>query len=440
MKFSSLGLSEPLVRAVADLDYVEPTPVQPRPSPRFCEEATCGPRRETGSGKTAAFVLPILRCSLTRTLAKPLRSGRRSALRPGPDAGPRAHPGAHARARRADRRGDRELRPRICAEPPKTCVAVGGVSINPQMMALRGGADIVVATPGRLLDLVEHNALRSPPSRRSCSTRPIGCSRSASPTSSRACSRCCPRAGRTCCSPPRSRRRCRRSPSSLLHEPVADRRRRGRDAATHAAHRAARHRGRRREAHDAAAPPARRRMRGRTSLVFVASRYAAEHVATKLAARAASPRRRCTASSARARARRRSRTSRPKRVQVLVATDVAARGIDIARAARRRELRPAALARRLPAPHRPHRPRGRDAAWRSASSAPTPRRTSGSSRSAIVSRSSASGSPASSRPRLAAAGTRSARRRQGQAQEQEGQAARSRRARESRERREQTRA
>ena len=38
----------------------------------------------------------------------------------------------------------------------------GGVSVNPQMMALRGGADIVVATPGRLLDLVEHNALKLP--------------------------------------------------------------------------------------------------------------------------------------------------------------------------------------------------------------------------------------------------------------------------------------
>jgi superfamily II DNA/RNA helicase len=45
-------------------------------------------------------------------------------------------------------------------DPPKTCLAIGGVSINPQMMSLRGGADIVVATPGRLLDLLDHNALR----------------------------------------------------------------------------------------------------------------------------------------------------------------------------------------------------------------------------------------------------------------------------------------
>jgi ATP-dependent RNA helicase RhlE len=49
---------------------------------------------------------------------------------------------------------------RYMPRPTKTIIVFGGVSINPQMMALRGGADIVVATPGRLLDLVDHNALR----------------------------------------------------------------------------------------------------------------------------------------------------------------------------------------------------------------------------------------------------------------------------------------
>src|SRR5690606_11508333 len=47
-----------------------------------------------------------------------------------------------------------------CAHPPRVAVLYGGVSVNPQMMGLRGGADVVVATPGRLLDLMERNALR----------------------------------------------------------------------------------------------------------------------------------------------------------------------------------------------------------------------------------------------------------------------------------------
>ena len=49
---------------------------------------------------------------------------------------------------------------RYMPEPIKISVAFGGVSINPQMMALRGGTDILVATPGRLLDLLDHNALQ----------------------------------------------------------------------------------------------------------------------------------------------------------------------------------------------------------------------------------------------------------------------------------------
>jgi ATP-dependent RNA helicase RhlE len=62
--------------------------------------------------------------------------------------------------------------------PPKTVVAVGGLSINPQMLALRGGADIVVATPGRLLDLVDNNALSLAGCRSWCWTKQSDCFRS----------------------------------------------------------------------------------------------------------------------------------------------------------------------------------------------------------------------------------------------------------------------
>jgi superfamily II DNA/RNA helicase len=97
----------------------------------------------TGSGKTAAFVLPVL-----EALAHAPR-GR----------------GLHALVLVPTRELAAQVADVVAAlgghlqPPPKTVVAVGGVSINPQMMKLRGGADVVVATPGRLLDLVDKNAL-----------------------------------------------------------------------------------------------------------------------------------------------------------------------------------------------------------------------------------------------------------------------------------------
>ncbi|HSO32688.1 MAG TPA: DEAD/DEAH box helicase [Labilithrix sp.] len=148
MTFASLGLSEPLVRAVAELAYLAPTPIQRAAVPAVLDGRDLWASAQTGSGKTVAFVLPILE--------RLLRGERRGA-------GPRP-------VRALVLVPTRELAAQIaevfaaCARhlpsAPKTCLAVGGVSINPQMMALRGGADIVVATPGRLLDLVSQNALR----------------------------------------------------------------------------------------------------------------------------------------------------------------------------------------------------------------------------------------------------------------------------------------
>ncbi len=147
--FASLGLSAALVRAVEELGYAEPTPIQSEAIPAILAGRDIRASAQTGSGKTAAFVLPIL-----HMLAEP-------------------HGAARARSRSVRALvlvPTRELAAQIsdviaaCARAlpnaPKTCLAVGGVSINPQMMALRGGADIVVATPGRLLDLVRQNALR----------------------------------------------------------------------------------------------------------------------------------------------------------------------------------------------------------------------------------------------------------------------------------------
>jgi superfamily II DNA/RNA helicase len=102
---------------------------------------------KTGSGKTAAFVLPLL-----QTLGARGRLSRH----PTPVHGLLLVPTRELALQIA------EVIARLGSHlpsPPKTVVAVGGVSINPQMLDLRGGADIVVATPGRLLDLVDHNAL-----------------------------------------------------------------------------------------------------------------------------------------------------------------------------------------------------------------------------------------------------------------------------------------
>jgi ATP-dependent RNA helicase RhlE len=100
---------------------------------------------QTGSGKTAAFALPILQLLTAgqRTRGRFVR-----ALIVVPTRELAAQIGASFRDYA-----------RHLPEPVKTLVVYGGVSINPQMMALGGGADVIVATPGRLLDLIDHNAV-----------------------------------------------------------------------------------------------------------------------------------------------------------------------------------------------------------------------------------------------------------------------------------------
>ena len=145
MPFSSLGLSPALVRAVTKAGHAFPTPVQSAAIPVVLGGGDVWASAQTGSGKTAAFVLPLLErlARAERETPRPVRVLVRVPTRE------RA-----AQIDEAFARYGSELPARL-----KTCAVVGGVSENPQMMALRGGADIVVATPGRLLDLVEKNAL-----------------------------------------------------------------------------------------------------------------------------------------------------------------------------------------------------------------------------------------------------------------------------------------
>jgi ATP-dependent RNA helicase RhlE len=145
MTFSSLALSEPLLRAVTELGYDEPTPVQRAAIPAVLRGEDVWASARTGSGKTAAFLLPILeRLSASRGAS---RTGVRAlVLVPTRELA--------AQIAEAARRYGLHL-----PAPPRTRIVVGGVSSNSQRIALRGGADLVVATPGRLLDLVESNAL-----------------------------------------------------------------------------------------------------------------------------------------------------------------------------------------------------------------------------------------------------------------------------------------
>ena len=159
MPFSSTGLRPELLTAMAGKGYGQPTAVQEQAIPAVLQGRdvlACAP---TGSGKTAAFALPLL-----QTLLAPAehQDHRISASSPRSPRSPRL-------PRVLVLVPTRELAIQVGAtffdvanrlpQALKVTVLFGGVSINPQMMGLRGGTDVVVATPGRLLDLTDRNAL-----------------------------------------------------------------------------------------------------------------------------------------------------------------------------------------------------------------------------------------------------------------------------------------
>jgi superfamily II DNA/RNA helicase len=148
MSFSFLGLSPTLLRALADQGFETPTPVQAQAIALVLAGRDVLVSAETGSGKTLAFCLPVLQALAENQLPPAGRQRRVRALILVPTRELAVQIGDVAR----------QLA-RHEAQAVKVTVVFGGVSINPQMMGLRGGADIVVATPGRLLDLIEHNAL-----------------------------------------------------------------------------------------------------------------------------------------------------------------------------------------------------------------------------------------------------------------------------------------
>jgi superfamily II DNA/RNA helicase len=146
MPFDSLGLAPALVQAAARSGFATPTAIQAAAIPAILQGRDVRGSAQTGSGKTAAFSLPLLQ-RLTEPREQGPRRIRALVLVPTRELAAQVGDTMHELAQHLPER-------------LKIVTAFGGVSINPQMMSLRGGADIVVATPGRLLDLVEHNALR----------------------------------------------------------------------------------------------------------------------------------------------------------------------------------------------------------------------------------------------------------------------------------------
>lgn len=145
MCFSSLGLSADILRAVEEQGYREPTPVQRQAIPVVLLGQDLMASAQTGTGKTAGFTLPLLQLlSAKPSDVKGRRPVRALILTPTRELA--AQIGENVQAY------SKYLRLR-------SLVVFGGVSINPQMMKLRGGVDILVATPGRLLDLEHQNAV-----------------------------------------------------------------------------------------------------------------------------------------------------------------------------------------------------------------------------------------------------------------------------------------
>jgi len=144
MSFTDLGLAPELLRALADEGYTQPTPIQAKAIPVILSGRDLLGAAQTGTGKTAAFTLPILH-RLVTTAAPGPRRVRVLILVPTRELA--------AQVGESIRTYGRHL-PAI-----KTAIIFGGVGINPQIDQLRRGVDIVVATPGRLLDHISQRTV-----------------------------------------------------------------------------------------------------------------------------------------------------------------------------------------------------------------------------------------------------------------------------------------
>ena len=144
MTFSTLGLSEPILRAITAQGYTTPTPIQAQAIPVVLKGQDLLASAQTGTGKTASFVLPILHGLVDMPRAKS-NNIKVLILAPTRELAAQIHQSV------IDYGQFLNLR---------STVVYGGVKINPQMIKLRSGVEILIATPGRLLDLYSQRAIR----------------------------------------------------------------------------------------------------------------------------------------------------------------------------------------------------------------------------------------------------------------------------------------
>ncbi len=145
MSFASLTLIDPLLRTLNALGYTIPTPVQRQAIPAVLARRDVMAAAQTGTGKTAGFALPLLQRLTMEGPQVGSNAVRVLVLVPTRELAEQVH---------------ESFKTYGAGLPLRTHVAYGGVSINPQMMKLRKGLDVLVATPGRLLDLYRQNAVK----------------------------------------------------------------------------------------------------------------------------------------------------------------------------------------------------------------------------------------------------------------------------------------
>ena len=143
MSFAELGLSEAIVRAVTENGYTQPTPIQAQAIPAVLKGGDLLAGAQTGTGKTAGFTLPMLERLLSGQRAAP-RQVRALVLTP---------------TRELAAQVEESVRTYGKYVKLSSAVIFGGVNINPQIQRLERGVDILVATPGRLLDLLQQGAV-----------------------------------------------------------------------------------------------------------------------------------------------------------------------------------------------------------------------------------------------------------------------------------------
>ncbi len=144
MSFSKLGLSQPLLRAIKEQGYSTPTPIQKQAIPLILDKRDILAAAQTGTGKTAGFTLPLLhRLAYTKPQMQK-KQIRALVLTPTRELAAQVHESVETYGKHL---------------PYRSTVIFGGVGINPQIAKLRKGVDIVIATPGRLLDLASQKAI-----------------------------------------------------------------------------------------------------------------------------------------------------------------------------------------------------------------------------------------------------------------------------------------